>query len=907
MIRKFVLLPLLFSSGLLFAQHKVTGKITDENAQPLINVIVQDPQTKKWVYTDKDGNFSLEVNRENSIIEISQLGRETLELTAQEFNIQPTIILEKQTLRLDEVVVTPKKKKEFSEITLGKEAIENVQAFSVNEVLEQLPGQFTHDFNNNEFKNVVFRSAINNTDVAKLSGSANERREYFGNRAFGTSIVMNNIPLSNNENMQAFSPNTSDAFGLNVGNTFGNGSTNIFSNANYGLDLRELATNNIEEIEVVQGVASAKYGDMISGLVIIKTKNGETPYRASISMRDATTEFNLAKGYKLNDQNYLNVNLNFLNSKSDPRNSLNHYNRLNATLDWKYNNPSQTLTNNLSINVSKNLDELKENPDDFSDAKVKDDQVGIRIADNFKWKLNKSWIDTFNIDANFSYSKSTSFKEEWRNVGIRAISNSTTPGIHQAIIIPAQYYYNMNVEGIPIATYTNFEGVKSITTKNEWIHTFSAGFSTRTSANIGRGRYSDENSVPNYMTLSGVGGSLGYRDYNFRDTRTVFQFAAYAEDQIVKYFGDEAVLKMNLGLRYENQLGYSTLQPRINASYGFNKYVRIRGGYGKTSKTPSLNQLYTGMRYFDQILGDGIYNLPGVGNIAWIESVELGENNPNLKPIQSQQAELGFDVNLPFASLNVTGFYNKMTDGITTNRIPLHLSVADIDINTTDGSYTVVGEKPLNIFSSELINDLSSEDKGVEMFLTFDRIKPLNLDFMINASYVKTSNSKTINDYEPSSLASANEIYGVYKPITSHDEQFTIGTNFIYHLNKVGLVLSLRTEHMLIQSHNRNQDRIPFGYLDRNFNYFDIPEADQTNTELYGHLIQTPLKGDEKLQKTLHNVHLRVSKDFLNGFKVSLYTTNILGLKPTYINSTDTRQLYGIATFSLGGRLEYSF
>lgn len=191
---------------MLFAQHKVTGKITDENAQPLINVIVQDPQTKKWVYTDKDGNFSLEVNRENSIIEISQLGRETLELTAQDFNIQPTIILEKQTLRLDEVVISPKKKKEFSEITLGKEAIENVQAFSVNEVLEQLPGQFTHDFNNNEFKNVIFRSAINNTDVAKLSGSANERREYFGNRAFGTSIVMNNIPLSNNENMQAFSP-----------------------------------------------------------------------------------------------------------------------------------------------------------------------------------------------------------------------------------------------------------------------------------------------------------------------------------------------------------------------------------------------------------------------------------------------------------------------------------------------------------------------------------------------------------------------------------------------------------------------------------------------------------------------------------------------------------------------------
>lgn len=58
-----------------------------------------------------------------------------------------------QTLRLEQVDIFPKKKKEYSEITLGKEAIENVQAFSLNEVLQQLPGQVTMDFNNNEFKN----------------------------------------------------------------------------------------------------------------------------------------------------------------------------------------------------------------------------------------------------------------------------------------------------------------------------------------------------------------------------------------------------------------------------------------------------------------------------------------------------------------------------------------------------------------------------------------------------------------------------------------------------------------------------------------------------------------------------------------------------------------------------------
>jgi len=83
-----------------------------------------------------------------------------------------------------------------------------VQAFSLNEVLQQLPGQVTMDFNNNEFKNVVFRTAISSNNLG-LSGSLssntnNDRKDYFQNKAFGTSIVVNDIPISNNENMQAF-------------------------------------------------------------------------------------------------------------------------------------------------------------------------------------------------------------------------------------------------------------------------------------------------------------------------------------------------------------------------------------------------------------------------------------------------------------------------------------------------------------------------------------------------------------------------------------------------------------------------------------------------------------------------------------------------------------------------------
>lgn len=891
------------------AQKIITGKIVDENNKPLSNVLVQEPISKKWTHTNNDGTYQIEVSSENTTLIISQLGKDVQEIYVDENFDNETTTLFKQNLRLKEVVIFPKRKKEYSEIVLGKEAIENVQSFSINEVLEQLPGQFTPDFNNNQFKNIVFRTANNVANITKLSNAIQDRQDYFANRAFGTSIVVNDIPLSNNENMQTFSPNTSSAFGYNSGNTFGDGADNAFSNANYGVDLREVATNNIEEIKVIQGIAPAKYGDMTSGLVLIQTKVGETPYRASISMRDATTEYNLAKGFKLSPRNFINAQINFLESNADPRNSLTKYNRINGNIAWKTNNISSSLTNTLTTNISYRADELKSNPDDFSDAKVKDDRQSFRLSNNLKWNLKKSWIDTFNLDANFNYEFSNSYKEEWRNVGNAAVTDTTEEGIHQAIIVPTQYFYNMNVEGIPISTYINLEGVKSITTKSNWIHTVSGGISTRTSSNIGRGRYTTGNGVPNYLTLSGAGGGLGYRDYNFRNAKTVFQFAAYAEDQITKYLENDAVFKLDAGLRYENQLGFSTLQPRINTSYAFNKFLRLRGAFGMASKMPSLNQLYTGKRYYDYLLGQGIYSVPGTGLIGWIQTFELPADNPNLKPIRSRDAEIGVDMNFKFGTLNVTAYHKKLTDGISSISNSFYRTVAEIklDDTTTPASYTIIGEKNIGFFSNELENNLTSEDIGVEAFMTFNRIKPLNLDIQLNASYTNTKNTPNKLTYVSSSVQTEPEKYAVYKALESKTDLLTLGSNFNYHIRKVGLLLSLRTEHILLNNHNRNQDRFPIGYLDDQMNYHAIPVEDQTNKDKYGHLINTPIKGDESLENSIHNVHLRISKDFMNGFKVSVYTTNVFGLKPTYYDTNGVKQLYPIAQFSLGGKLEYSF
>ncbi|UWX67394.1 carboxypeptidase-like regulatory domain-containing protein [Empedobacter stercoris] len=223
-------LSLLGTFGFVNAQRILSGTVTDENGNNLSNVQVQDPQTKRWTQTNSNGFFTIQLSNENTNLSFSQKGKETQEIIVNSDETNVSIVLYNQTLRLEQVDISPKKKKEYSEITLGKEAIENVQAFSLNEVLQQLPGQVTLDFNNNEFKNIVFRTASSNNNLG-LSGisstsTINDRKDYFQNKAFGTSIVVNDIPVSNNENMQSFS-------------SVSNGNFNDFNNPSYGVDLRK--------------------------------------------------------------------------------------------------------------------------------------------------------------------------------------------------------------------------------------------------------------------------------------------------------------------------------------------------------------------------------------------------------------------------------------------------------------------------------------------------------------------------------------------------------------------------------------------------------------------------------------------------------------------------------------------
>ena len=80
-----------------------------------------------------------------------------------------------------------------------------------------------------------------------------------------------------------------------------------FSSAAFvGTDLRQISADNIDNVEVVRGIPSAEYGDLTSGLVIVHSKVGLTPWQFRAKVNPALQNYSLGKGFRLAQAGIMN-------------------------------------------------------------------------------------------------------------------------------------------------------------------------------------------------------------------------------------------------------------------------------------------------------------------------------------------------------------------------------------------------------------------------------------------------------------------------------------------------------------------------------------------------------------------------------------------------------------------------
>ncbi|REC49744.1 TonB-dependent receptor [Chryseobacterium pennipullorum] len=808
-------------------------------------------------------------------------------------------------IRIEGVELTAKKKN-FSEIAIRQEALQNLQSFSIGDVLQQLPGQFVQKFDNTQFKNIVFRTASG----PSITGSAGvPAGDDFGNRAFGVQLMVNDIALSNNENMQSYDSANSGPFGLSF-NTSTRGGNLTPGQPNYGVDLREIPTENIESIEVIQGIPDAKYGDLTSGLIKVNTIAKSSPLRLDASLREGTYQIGLTKGFGINPMNALNVSVDYMNSLSDPRTNLVGYDRTSVNLLWSSKSKSG-LRNKLSLSYTTNTSKGKRDPDDINGMIINVDNKSFSLGNNISYNFSKygtkSFFKTISADIGMSYASQFTERRYWLNQGARPYGNAAGNDVYYAPYTPPSYENQAFADGKPLNIYTNVSVNGNKMTASKWVHLYSMGVNFRYGNNLGKGRYG---TAGQFTTMTAVGQSSdGMRDFNFRDNvYATKQYAFYIQDNITKGFKNRHIFKANVGLRYDLQNSYSTVSPRVNTSYQMGKFL-VRGGVGLTSKAPSLNQLYTAPRYFDFLLGD--YRLPGYYSAAIMQTVVTPGDNADLKPSRSWKTEIGVDYRFPFATVNLTAYYNKLFDGFTTMTVPKMMDKAKVDVTITGTevpTFEIVGTEKFNYLQNRIVNGFQSVDKGLELMASFNKIEALNLVVGFNASYVETSGQKDegLYRFEAPEIMDKNFQYGIYNDSKNKSSMARASFSFDYHLASSGLIIGLRTDHFLSDRKLTGANDIyPIGYLRHDGEIHMIAEGDRTNPT-YQNLFLKPTS--EKLSglynKTLHNIHLRVTKDFLSGFRLSVYVSNVFNLK-----AYDERgYVYAnFASTSFGANISYRF
>jgi TonB-linked outer membrane protein, SusC/RagA family len=233
---------LMFSCALAFAQSQVvTGRVTDENGNPVARASVQEKNSKRGTITDATGNFSLSTTRGTTLV-ISSVGYDKVEAIAGSSPI--TVSLRTGNQNLTEVVVT----------ALGIKREKKALGYAVSTVdSKQLEERPESDIAR------VLNGKTPGVDIGATSGLSGS----------GTNIIIRGISSING--------NTTPLFIVD-GAPF-DASTNAQADFRYGNQTSsrflDLDPNNIESVSVLRGLsATVLYGEQgRNGVILITTKN----------------------------------------------------------------------------------------------------------------------------------------------------------------------------------------------------------------------------------------------------------------------------------------------------------------------------------------------------------------------------------------------------------------------------------------------------------------------------------------------------------------------------------------------------------------------------------------------------------------------------------------------------------
>jgi Outer membrane cobalamin receptor protein len=824
----FLLLVVLLAVQSVYAQENKTftieGKVVlKKNNEPIPYAQVVIKEISQWGFTNDNGEFKISgVLEGNYTLQAFALGYVNYELpivVTKDIKSYVVKMLE-DNLTLNEVVVTAKQGERMnSSSKIDKTAIEHLQASSVADVMQLLPGAV--------IKNPSL-TGKNNIAIRGFTEGSNVKDNYRG-----TAFIVNGGQINNDANIYSSYSGASS-----VPTT----------------DYRAYSTENIESVEVIKGVVSAEYGDMTSGAVIVTTKAGRTPYEFRVKADPMTKAFSANKGFGLgNDNGYINIDGDYARAASDLRSPVNTFDRVNfgVTYSNTFNNNRKPFRLNARITGGFITNSEKSDPDvgkiDFT--KNKSREFTASLYGN--WSLNKSWISSLTYNINGRYGVSN--YREYKAVSGVALptTNIMSEGIALGYFTSASYNEDMRVNEVPL--YLNAKISGNLNKKlGKTLSKTVLGFEWNSKGNNGDGIYYI-GEKPQY-----------FRERKYSDIPFMHTFSAFLEEKLTIPFGKTS-LETSLGARLtkliiDNYDYDPTIDPRFNVKYNFVKNSRntlikdfaIRGGWGILQRLPSLNMLYSGDEYTDRALFQ--YRNPDNNEyIALIQTKIDGEiHDYNLAPTKTTNMEVGFDLNIGGVKMSVSYFNENLKNGISDDvsyipeSVKYYNSISSLTaspkyedgkimIKDDSGNYVENGYNEVTEYWRISRPDVRGKQKkwGIEYDINFGRIKSINTAIILNGAYIFNKNYMSgfaydyIGGQDPINTNQRFPYVSIFSGDIgisngSNKDRFVTNINFITNVPKYRLVVSLTTQCV---------------WMDRSwstFNTGELYEFDANGKKVYG-------------------------------------------------------------------------
>lgn len=863
---------------------------------------------------DADGRFAMTLPAGDYKLTASYVGYTPLTVSvALDRARRLTLALSPSEAVLKEVVITATEGEGLTSISrIDREAMNHLQPTSFTDLLELLPGNISRDPAMGQANTITLRE----TGTMSATGARTVADDY-AITSLGTQFMIDGAPMGTDANLQSISSGDEPSSRRSV--------------TNKGVDMRTVATDNIESVEIVRGIPSAEYGNLTSGVVNIKRIRRSTPFTFRFKADQYSKLFSASKGFDLGKANVVNVDAGYLDSKTDPRNNLENYKRITLavrpTLRFKSEAVSTLWT--FGVDYTGSFDNAKTDPD-LNYNKIDEYESSYSryaFVSDLNIALNgSSWLDNIVFNAAADYTADHTVRRKQVAPQRASVAPSAfDEGVHDGHYLLSEYICDLEVDGKPVNINLRLKA-NGKASRGRWLTQYKAGAEWTFAKNYGRGQV--------YDLSRPLSAAWSTRPRAFRDIPSLQVLSAFVEDELTLAAGSHRG-ELRAGVRMITLPALDSsydiarkpyFDPRVNLAWHFPEIsagrplrLMLAAGWGLTTKMPTIDYIYPQCHYNDLIQLNYYDPIdPLAHSRINLRTYKVDAANRSLRPARNHKWEIRLGASWGNNRLSVGYFQERMTDGFRYTPVYSSYQYRKYDASAIDPSAlsappSLEGLPYEDVAVLDGFRRASNGSRilkhGVEYQLSTERWAALRTSLTINGAWFRStySNSQmlysTVNDVVGNQAVS--DLYvGIYDTADGRvNEQFNTNFMFDTQIPRWGLIFSTTVQCMWYVKTTRLRDNpVPSSYISAADGVIRpyTAEAVEANP-LLGYLVKSYNDDSYRTQRVPPAVYLNLKATKMIGqwLRISAFVNRIVDYLPDYKSNGMTVRRYSDAYFGM--------